>query len=131
MFAKKDLNNLKKETDNKLKKRVIDSLLDVGTEEEIESYINDLMNHGCVSGMVGELIYYSDTIKFYEKYKYEINDLLKETLDQCGYKHPAELLRDWDEEDSLALEQSNQNLLAWFGYEETARQIAYELGMEI
>jgi hypothetical protein len=29
------------------------------------------------------------------------------------------------------LEQSNQNLLAWFGYEETARQIAYELGMEI
>lgn len=85
---------------------------------------------GCQSGMVGPLIYYSDTIAFYKKYKIEIKELLKETMDSIGCKSPAELFGDkWEQEDFWAEDTQNQNLLAWFGFEETAYQIANELGL--
>jgi hypothetical protein len=128
---KNKLQAIQQETNNKLTLKVIESLLD-REEDEIESYIEDLMNHGCVSGMVGELIYYNDTVKFYQEFKAEIKAMLKETLDETGLKSPKELFGDkWDEEDFFAEEDFNQNLLAWFGYEETVRQIAYQLEMDI
>lgn len=125
------LEEMKSEESNKLTIRVIESLIDQG-EENVKSYIEDLMQHGCVSGMVGELIYYSDTLKFYEDYKQEIKSMLKEAMDETGFKSPAELFGDkWDDEDYFAEETQNQNLLAWFGYEETVRKIAYELEMDV
>lgn len=99
---------------------------------QIKSVLDDLFRGGCSSGIVGELIYYSDTTAFYNKHKDEINSLLKETLEMTGYKSPAELFGDkWDSEDSLALEDTNQNLLAWFGFEETARNLANKAGIEV
>ena len=39
---------------------------------------------------------------------------------------PSELFGDkWDKEDPLAQDDYNQNLLAWFGFEETLRNIGY------
>lgn len=123
------LEDIKAETNNKLIKDVIETLQD---EEEIESYIEDLMQHGCQSGMVGSLIYYNDTLRFYQDFKKEINTLLKETLLETGLKSPSELFGDkWDDEDIFAEEENNQNLLSWFGFEETVRQIAYSLDMEV
>lgn len=85
----------------------------------------DVLNYGCQSGVVGHLIYYSDTTKYYAKHKDEINELLHNTLWEMGVKSPKELFGDkWDEEDPLALDTYNQNLLAWFGFEETMRKIA-------
>ena len=37
----------------------------------------------------------------------------------------------FDIEDPLCMETQNQNLLAWFAYEETARAILEELGEEV
>ena len=90
------------------------------------------MQHGCQSGMVSELVYYSDTVDFFKKYKKDILDLLEEIMQEYGASSPAEIFgRNWDDEDCFIREQHNQNLLACFGFEETVRKIAYDLGMDI
>jgi len=128
---KKELLAIRVETTNKLTLRVIDSLLD-REENEIEGYIEDLMQHGCQSGMVSELIYYHDTVKFYEEFKTEIKAMFKESLEETGFKSPKELFGDkWDDEDFFAEEDLNKNLLAWFAYEETVKNIAYQLEMDV
>ena len=48
-----------------LKREVIEEALDYETDDEIKSFFTDLLAHGCVSGMVGNLIYYTDTHAFY------------------------------------------------------------------
>ena len=81
----------------------------------------DVMKYGCVSGIVEELTYCSQTKNFYETYKYEINELLFKS----GWYNLADLFgKEWDKTDLLALESNNKNLLAWFGFEETLRNIA-------
>ena len=128
---KKELLAIRVETTNKLTLRVIDSLLD-REENEIEGYIEDLMQHGCQSGMVSDLIYYHDTVKFYEEFKTEIEAMLKESLKETGFKSPKELFGEkWDDDDFFAEEDLNQNLLAWFAYEETVRNIDYQLEMDV
>jgi hypothetical protein len=118
-------------TENKLKVKV-KSIINNSDYDSIENYINDLFNSGCQSGMVGELIYYADTLKFYKKYKVEIQALLKDLLDDCGLKSPVELFGDkWDQDDIFATDTLNQNLLAWFGFEETARILADRAGLDI
>lgn len=90
-----------------------------------KSIVTDVLEHGCQSGCVGHLIYYSDTTRYYDTHKDEINTLLHEWLWSCGFKSPSELFGDkWDEEDPLALDTYNKNLLAWFGFEETLRNLA-------
>lgn len=89
--------------------------------EERDGALEDLLTHGCQSGIVGELIYYKETTAFYDNHREEINVLLAEMLDNTGYTSPAELFGDkWDSTDPLALDIQNQNLLAWFGFEEAA-----------
>jgi hypothetical protein len=101
-------------------------------ESGAKGFLEDLAQGGCSSGMVGSLIYYKDTIPFYKKHKSEINAMLKEALSETGLKSPAELFGDkWDAEDIFAEETQNQNLLAWFGFEETARKLANDNGIEI
>ena len=126
---KKELMEIKKEG-NALVKKVVNVILDQDPNYQ-EGFIGDVINHGCSSGIVGELIYYSDTTAFYSKYKREIISLLKETMSDFGYKSPAELFtKNWDDEDPLVEDTHNQNLLAWFAFEETCRMIANRLEIE-
>lgn len=91
-------------------------------------HMQDVLQYGCQSGMVSELIYYADTLKFFADHKEEINELLKEAVEMCG-ESAADVFGDkFDNEDVLCLEANNQNLLAWFGYEETLRQVMQEEG---
>jgi hypothetical protein len=126
----KDIKNYKVQT--KLEKAVKKIILNHVYKGYVCGFFEDLLNNGCVSGMVGELIYYHDTVKFYKKHKEDITTLLYEFLDNCSISCPAEIFGScWDKEDPLALEQTNQNLLVWFAFEETARNIAYDLGLEL
>ena len=130
-FTKKQLKEIKVEGNN-LDKKVINILMEQGNAENIESYINDLLQHGCQSGMVGELIYYTDTVAFYKKYQKEIKEMLKEIMQETGFTSPKELFGEkWDDEDIFAEDDLNQNLLAWFGFEETVRKIAYKLELDV
>lgn len=124
---KNKLTKAKKETTSKLEKYVYDYLINHYSDyEDKVALFTDVLHYGCQSGVVGELIYYSDTTKFYKKHQQEINELLQNAMWEFGSRDPKQLFGDkWDNEDPLCLDVYNQNLLAWFGFEETLRHIAY------
>jgi len=107
-----------------LKDYVINYFLD---EENVKLSMEDLLKYGCQSGMVGSLIWYSDTCKFYNEYKEEINELASEFVSSTGYKSIFDVIPKLDKEDQLILEDYNKNMMAWFGFEETTYQLYEEL----
>ena len=124
-LTQKSIREIRKNSKNALEKRVCSYILDRWGDYDEKRYIfTDVLHYGCQSGTVGFLIYYRDTVAFYRKYRSEINALLCETMQDTGIYAMKELFGDrYDEEDPLANETHNQNLLAWFGFEETLRRI--------
>jgi hypothetical protein len=118
-FLKKEIGK------NKLVNDVIDILLSEGDDEAILSQMKHVCEYGCITGNVSQLIYYSDTIRWYEEHKNEINELLS---DVCyGEGLPMwELFRNFDKQDMLVLDTNNQNLLAWFSFEEINNKLLDE-----
>lgn len=116
--------------DNELKDYVINYFLQ---EDNIKQSMEDLQKHGCQSGMIGSLIYYSDTENFYNKYKEEISSLANEIIESTGYNSLFDLIPSLNKEDQLMLESHNKNILAWFGFEETTNKLYDDLfyGREI
>lgn len=130
-FTKQNVEKLNAEAAlNSLLEDVTDYVLDKWDEyDDPKDIVLEILQHGCVSGIVGKLCYYSDTTKYYAKHKDEINKLLYETINECGIYNLEELFsRDpsWDPEDPLALDYYNQNILAWFGFETTMRRFALQ-----
>ena len=98
---------------------------DEGGHEAAECYIKDVLQYGCQACTVSGLICYPDTMAFFKRHKKEIIGMLKELMSDTGAKSPAELFGDkWDDDDYFCEDIYNQNLLAWFGYEETLRKVA-------
>jgi hypothetical protein len=121
-------------TETKLEKavRLIVNNHTSGYDSGVKGFMEDLMHGGCVSGLVGELIYYTDTTAFYKKHEAEIDQLLSESMESIGVDSPKEMFGDkWDNGDPLAKDTFNQNLLAWFAFEETARNLASAAGVEV
>lgn len=116
----------------KLEKEVCRYILDEWSDyTDKKAIFTDVLYHGCQSGIVGSLIYCTDTVAFYKRHREEINTLLQETMDECGSYNPSDLFGDkWDKEDPLVLDTYNQNLLAWFGFEETMRKNAYQFDID-
>lgn len=115
MKLKTKLKNLK--SFNKLKNYVIDYILeDYQTDDEIENFFSDLLNHGCQSGMISTLIYYDDTKQFFIKYIDEINELIEKLEDELG--------------ESIKADGNRLNFYSWLAFEETARNIANELKLD-
>lgn len=118
---KKEIAELK--ATDRLHKAVINEIL-ADSEYYNESTIGRIycrcsdVAHGCSTGIVSSLVYYSQTTAFFKKYQKEIETLLVDCLANFGPIPIKELLRDWDESDPFAREVHNQNLLAWFAYEE-------------
>ena len=123
-----NVEKVKNATDNKLVKWVCDYIVRKWNKYDDKKHIFlDVMKYGCISGVCHDLVYYEQTKRFYETYKYEINELIY----KCGYTDLSDLFgSDWDPYDPLALEEDNQNLLAWFGFEETITNIARKFGIE-
>ncbi len=101
-------------------------------DKGVEGFMRDLMQGGCASGIVGSMIYYTDTLKFYKKHAREIDAMLQEACADSGCT-PAQMFErsGWDTEGPLARDTQNQNLLAWYGFEETARNLAQRAGIEV
>lgn len=118
------INQLKAETQDELKKEVLDYIIDIWDDYDNKNAIfEDVLNYGCESGIVGSLIYYSDTTAFYEKHKESINNLLYDMLYNGDFNFKDLFGDKWETSDPLAIQTKNQNLLAWFGFEETLRSI--------
>ncbi len=120
-----NIKRLRRDSENKLFRRVCSWVIEHWSDYSDKNYIfRDVLEHGCVSGIVSELIWYSDTVKFYIRYREEINELLKDLMDGTGIYSMKDLFgKHWDDEDPLIIENHNRNLLAWFGFEETLRNV--------
>ena len=111
---KKQLKNIIQNSPNSLRAEVAKEALDYGCD--IEIFFSDLLQHGFQSGMIGKLIYYCDTHKFFDKYYNEIEELRCELEESFGSPlQPKGDLKNW---------------FAWMAFEETARIIADELAIE-
>ena len=122
-----NIKELKRNSGSPLTKRVCNYVIGRWGDYNDKKYIfTDVLHNGCCSGVVSELIYYYDTVRFYKQYRQEINEMLYKIMNETGLYAPSELFGDkWDKEDPLAQDICNQNLLAWFGFEETLRNIGY------
>jgi hypothetical protein len=116
-----------------LEKEVLELIVSNASDyDSFERFLNELLTYGCVTGYISELVYYADTTAFTKRHAGEINELLNTTLSMYGLCTPKELFGDkWDCEDNLALDTQNQNLLAWFAMEETAREIGIALDLDL
>ena len=118
-FTKKALNNLKKMEgyNDRLTKRIINDLLSTGlSTSELKDHMRDIINYGCSSGCVGSLIYYSDTVRFFNCYKKEILTFIKKfgfNIDNI-YKGQKTFSKE------------EKNYLTWLSYEEIVYIIATE-----
>ena len=98
------------------------------TKEEAKTWFNNLADYGCESGMIPEMIYYTHTERFYDRHMEAISGVLAELMNEVGATSPAELFGTaWDESDPLAAFTQNKNLLAWFAFEETAKELKLEI----
>ena len=110
------LNSIVKNTmEDTLKHEVAEILIDMLdsdiNNEEVLTTIEDIVNHGCVSGCVPALIYCSDAEAFFDRHVDEIFDLYNGAKVEYG---------------ELDMELTRNNL-AWFGFETMAQDILYEL----
>lgn len=120
--------------EGKLKKDVVTILKSKARDysNDYKSLLKDVLYSGLQSGIISDLVYYSDTLKWYNKHKAEIKMMLREAMMNYGTNNPADLFgRNWDQDDPFVEDTNNKNLLAWFSFEETAREIADRLGYEI
>jgi len=109
----KRLEQYKLDSNSWIAKAVIDEALDY---ENIAGFFKDLMHYGCISWMVWSLIYYTDTHQFFDNHYIEIEAIRIDLQEQgCLEKYP-----DWD----------YKNYFAWLSFEEVARWIADESGIE-
>lgn len=107
---------------------IVEDLLD---QDDPKGYIEDVTNHGCVSGTCAELIYYKDTCAFYGKHKEEIWEMAGECQQAGGYKTVLEFLATLNGAENADTVDQFENLMAWFAYEETTRKVAGMLDIEI
>lgn len=132
-----NVKELKRNTKNPLTKHVCNYVIDRWSDYDDKKHIfTDVLDHGCQSGIVGELIYYTDTVRFYKQYRQDINELLYDLMNGTGLYAPSELFGSrWDKEDPLAQDIST-NLLQDFlggmlddGYAlDTVKHVKYQLG---
>ena len=91
-----------------------------------EGQIADVILEGCQSGIVSELIYYSDSCAFYEKYKEEIWDRLSDMADDMGEPSILHLIVTFNGSKEVGSETQLHNLLAWWACEDVCREVIAE-----
>ena len=94
-------------------------------EKEERFLISDVANHGCSGGTISELIYYEDSVKFYNDHEDEIWDELSNMAEDLGETIPFMIsnFRGCKNVDSA---ETFKNLLAWWICEHIARRISDE-----
>ena len=71
------LKTMKTETTG-VKNDVINYLLENNNNsEDLQTHLEDINNYGCESGQVNHLIYYTDTVEYFEEHESEIMEMLE------------------------------------------------------
>lgn len=87
--------------------------------EELE----EICQHGCVSGCASGLIYYSDTLAFYDAFSDELHDKLGDWIDEIG-ENPDFITKE------LGNSTGFKNAIVWFVAEQYANEIVQTLQCE-
>jgi hypothetical protein len=111
------------ETENPLEEKVKEMIID-NADGDYETWLKDLSQHGCVSGMCSGLIYYNETGKFHDEFENEIWKLVDEAKDSMGSKNILEFIGGLNGAENVGSMDQLKNLLAWFAFEEVARTLA-------
>ena len=111
---KKQLQKVLTENPNTVKSCVVQEAFNY---HNITDFFEDLLQNGCSGGMVGSLIYYRDTEKFFDTHYEEIMELKTEFEESTG--------------ETMKIPHQLKNHLAWFGFEQTAYNLVSEIGLEI
>ena len=82
-----------------------------------KDFFSDLLQHGCVSGMVSSLVYYADTHAFFDQYYSAIEALRDDVEHNLG--------------EPLQIKGDLKNFMAWFAFEETVYRLVLEFGLEV
>lgn len=91
------------------------ALTDALENETPIDYLRDVAQHGCVSGVCTDLIYYNDTHEFFDTFYNDIQENLEHHEQMTGMKVNIDSTSDI------------KNQLAWFGYESEVHKIHDEL----
>lgn len=104
-------------------------IIEIETQDrDLKEFLKEVSEHGCISGLVSSLVYYYDTVAFYEANKCEIFQLVLEVLEESGLTSMSELFGDnFDNDDKSIKETNNQNLLCWFAFEHYSNLILNDL----
>lgn len=94
------------------------------SEEYQPDQLQDIVNHGCSSGCVGEVIYTYDCIKFYNKYEDAIWEIVDDFRNNTG-----QTLGEFIDSFNFTIEDQDRLkvCLCWFAVE----QVAYQLLSQI
>lgn len=112
---KNKMQEIANKTENTIEKAVAIEVTAWADDEIINSFSN-ILNYGCEMGMVSLFVYYADTHEFFDTH----------------YRQIEKLRHEFKEEFSFSLNTNNdlKLSLAWFGFKQTAFNIANELGFE-
>ena len=87
--------------------------------------IKDIATHGCSGGTISELIYYEDSVKFYNDHEYEIWHELSNMADDLGETIPF-MISNFRGCKNVSDPKTFKNLLAWWICEHIATRISDE-----
>jgi len=82
--------------------------------------LTDLTHHGCISGIVSDLIYTHDCVNFYTRFEADIWNIIAQFLDSTGETIGSFI--DHLRPEILDLD-GLKTTLAWFAVEETAHRL--------
>lgn len=113
---KNKLQDIANQTEDTLEKAVAIEVTSWGDDEIINSFSN-ILNYGVEYGMVSSFVFYADTHEFFDTH----------------YRQIEELRYEFTEELSFLLNTNNdlKHSLAWFGFQQTAWNMASEFELEI
>ena len=93
--------------------------------QDPEDIVN-ISDNGCINGACCDLIYYSDTVKFYNDYKEEIWQLLEQEAQEFGYNNIFDFMGTWSEyAKNVDSDTTFKNLLACWSVEQVSHQIIF------
>jgi hypothetical protein len=112
-----------------LEKAVAKWICDMAGDGDPRGPLRELFQGGCASGMVSGLIRYADTRRFYQKHKEDIWNLVNDRAEEYGAKNVFEFLAGCNQNNPGNCAQV-ENFLAWFAFEEAARNIERALNLD-
>ena len=85
MLCKKDLLKIRQNTESRLVVDTIDIILaEVQEEEDLDKYLDNVLEYGCQSGCVSSLTYTMDTREFVQNNIDEVLQVYNETRVDCS-----------------------------------------------